>query len=371
MEKEIIIANVQYNDPEHEAALNEIKGRLISKVELHGLHDGAQNKPQTPAEHQAFILTLIEVTLQSGIDRNGQKYLPISGIAAAKLIESDTNKKERELQNAINEEEHTLSATRNEADKFKPDVKLITIRKLVFAGLVFISLSEGYLSYPAFRHAFQVIPSLFASIAIAIAVCVCSHFSGGFIKRSVNQRQMVIRYIISLVPAVIAFGMLSVLRARAYNHVTQLSVGQYVAPEYHNNVSALPIAIISILFYMVGLFLSAQFFKTPDERLREQAYIEKRNALAELQKSIQDKKDEIVRIRYDKVSRMTLAVKMFEYAVYQERHLVNFARVAAEAYKQTNRRHRTDGCPAFFAEKPIFNFNLFFNNIQTQHNEAA
>src|ERR1700733_7141489 len=96
MKQEIIITDVQYHDPEHELALNEIKGHLTTKVELQGAQDGAQDKPKTPDEHQALILNLIEVTVQKGLDLNQKRYLPISGGAAARLHEMEAEKKERE-----------------------------------------------------------------------------------------------------------------------------------------------------------------------------------------------------------------------------------------------------------------------------------
>jgi hypothetical protein len=373
MEQNIIISNVQYSDPEHEATLSKINGDLIATVELQGKQDGSQHKPKTPIEHQAHVLNLIEVTVQGAIDRNQQKYLPISGIAEAKLVEAEANKKEQELQNAIHEEEHAIPEADREVERLKPDVKLITIRRLVFTGLVFIAITEGWMSYPAFRHvSFPVIVAIIAAIAIAFAVGISNHHLGGYIKAAQNRAQFIRRYFISLIPAIAGFTVLGIMRANAYNNTTNLQVGaQHIAPQHHNTASAFSIAVISILLYWVGLFLSSKFFRTQVERMREQEYEEKCRALAALQKSIQDKKDEIVRVRYDKVSKMTLAVKMYEYAVYMERSLVNFAQEAAEKYKQKNLRHRTDGCPAFFSEKPVFHFILFFDNSKPQRNETA
>jgi hypothetical protein len=122
---------------------------------------------------------------------------------------------------------------------------------------------------------------------------------------------------------------------------------------------------------LIGLYLSSKFFRTKEERLKEQAYEEKCDALRTLQQSITDNEAEIEKVRTDKITRMTLAVKMYEYALYQERGLVNFAQQAAEAYKQKNLRHRTDGCPAFFCEKPMFHFMLFFDTVKPMRNEAA
>jgi hypothetical protein len=373
MDKEIIVTNVQYENPEHEAALNEIKGQLLQEVELKGKQDGCQNKPTTPGEHQALALNLIEVKIQGAIDLNQQRFLPISGVAAAKLAEIEANKKEQELQNAINEEEYALPNAKKDADRLKPDIKLINIRKLVFAAMVFIALTEGFLSYPAFRRvSFPVFAAFIASVAIAFAVGIAGHHLGGYIKNARNKAQTIGRYIVSLLPAIIGFGVLAVLRASAYNHDTNLQIGtQHVAPQHHGGASAVAIAIVSILLFWVGLFLSSRYFRTKEERLQEQAYEEKCQTLAALEKSIQDKRDEIVRVRYDKITRMTLAVKMYEYALHQEHRLVGFAQEAAEAYKQKNQRNRTDGIPSFFSEKPVFHFNLFFNNVKPQKYDAA
>jgi len=151
MKQEIIYSDVQYYDPEYEAALNDIKGRLLNRVELQGAHDGAENKPRTLDEYQAIILNLIEVTLQSAIDLNQKRFLPISGGTAARQYEIEAEKKVRELQNKINDDEHSLHVLISEAKELLPDIKLMRIRKWVFVGLVFVAATEGYLSYFPFR----------------------------------------------------------------------------------------------------------------------------------------------------------------------------------------------------------------------------
>ena len=375
MDQKIIISDVQYHDPEHEAILNEIEGRLTTKVELQGTQDGVHDRPKTSDEHQALILNLIEVAIQNGIDLNQKRYLPISGGAAARLIETEAEKKERELQNEIYDEEHTLPGLLNEAKKIQPDVKMMRIRKWVFVGLIFIALSEGIMSHSPLRHAnFPVLAAIIACIAIAFAVGISSHYLGGWIKDAKNRVQEVTRYAISMIPAIIGFSELASLRASAYNHTSNLQVGsRYVTSHSQSSASALAIAVVSILLYWVALFLSSHFFRTKEARLQEHAYEEKCKAVEDLQQAIKDKKDEIVKVRDEKISQMTLAVKRFEYALYQELQLINFAQEAAEAYKQKNLRHRSDGCPNFFSQKPVFHFTRFFNNAkqQTQKYEAV
>jgi hypothetical protein len=249
------------------------------------------------------------------------------------------------------------------------------IRKWVFVGLIFIAATEGYLSYSPFRHAsFPVFAAIIACIAIAFAVGISSHYLGGWIKDAKNRVQLITRYVISMIPAIIGFSVLASLRASAYNHTSNLQVGsQHITSHSQSTTSALAIAIVSILLYWVALFLSSRFFRTKEERLQEHAYEEKCKVVEALQKDIQDKKDEIVKVRYEKVAQMTLAVKRFEYALYQELQLINFAQEVAEAYKQKNLRHRKDGCPSFFSQKPVFHFTRFFDNVkqQTQKYEAV
>lgn len=373
MKQEIIVTDVQYVDPEHESALQEMKSRLLAKVELQGKQDGEQNKPKTPEEYQAFVLNLIEVTVQGAIDYNQQRYLPISGAVAAKAAENVAIKREHELQMAINDDEHALPGMELETKRLQPDVKLMHIRKWVFVGLVFIALTEGYLSYPAFRHSsFPVLPSIIASIAIAFAVGISSHYLGGYIKNAQNRTQFIWRYLVSMIPAIGGFSVLGSMRATAYNHVSSLQVGSsYVTPQAPSVASAAAITIVSILLYWVGLFLSSRFFRTRAERTQEHAYEEKCKELAAIQKGIKEKRDEIIRVRYEKVAQMALAGKRFEYALYQEQQQINFSQMASEAYKQKNMRHRSDDCPSFFSQRPQFHFTRFFDNLNFQRHEAA
>jgi hypothetical protein len=288
------------------------------------------------------------------------------------LVEIEANKKENALQNAINDDEHILRDASNEVKRLQPDVKHMQIRQLVFVGLSFIAVTEGYLSYPAFRHAsFPVLPAISACVAIAFAVGITSHHSGGFIKNAQTRAQLILCYLISLLPAIIGFSVLGYMRASAYNHVSNLQVDTDHVIAHPHSASAVSIAIVSVLLYWIALFISSRFFRTKTDRLREHAYEEKCKEVAALKKGIDSKNDEIVRVRYDKIKQMSLAVKRFEYALYLERQLINFAQEAAEAYKQKNLRHRTDGCPAFFCHKPRFNFTTFFNHGKLQNHEAV
>jgi hypothetical protein len=365
MQQQLILTEIQYRDIEHEAYLENLKHQIISTVELQGKQHGEQNMPKTIDEFRTLALNYIEVAVQGGININQQKYLPISGMSIAKLIEADADKKERELQNKINDAEHALQQARNDKKRLQPDVKLMHTRKWVFVGLVFIACTEGIASYTPFRHAnFPIFLAALASIAVAWGVGMVAHHMGGYIKKAQNWKQVVARYLLAMIPAVIGFAYLGYLRASAYNHTFNPTAStREVASHAHSSASAAAIAVVSILLYWIAVYISAKFFRTKEERLQEHAYQEKCKEVAALEQSIAEMNGAIVQVRITKNTEIAVALKKWEYAFSAECGLINFAQEAAEAYKQKNLRHRTDNvCPECFAVKPEFHFITFFNN---------
>jgi hypothetical protein len=374
MKQELILSEVQYIDLEHEGYLNNLKQQVTERGELQGKQDGTQNKPKTADGHRALILNYIEVTVQGCIDRNQQRYLPVSGVAIARHIEIQAGKKVHDLRNSINDDEHSLRDAKNEAERLKPDVKLIAIRKWVLAALVFIACAEGFFSYVPFRHAsFPVLAAIVASIAVAFGVGLSSHHLGGWIKQAKAWPQTAARYAVVLTLAIVGFSYLAMLRANAYNHKFNPTTSAHEAASHTNSTtSASAIAVVSILLYWVALFLSARYFRTKEERLQEQAYEEKCGDVSRLENGIAGKEKEIVETTANKNTEISVAFKKWEYALSIERMLINFAQEASEAYKQKNMRHRTDEVfPIFFSYKPQFNFNTFFTNVKAKQYEEA
>lgn len=374
MKQELVTQNAKFSDPETEAIIQKTKDELTTTCELQGVQDAKTNKPKTTAEHQALILNLIQVKIQTILDYLKKKFLPISGLAAAKLIQAEAEKKITELTSAIHDTEHKLIEVKKEAESLMRNPKLIETTKWVLIGLGFIAITEGFLSYSPFRYAhFPVIASIIASIAVAVAVYLGAHYSGGYIKAAKNKVQTIIRYFICMVPTVIFFSVLAGLRAGMYNHNSNVQVGSdHVSSHSTGSTSAIGIALISIILYFLGLFLSAKFYRTDEEAKKDHRYVELMEEAQLLEGGIKEKEDQIVIINYEKVAKMDQAMNVYEFAMHLEKQLVNYADEIAEHYKQKNMRFRTDGIPAFFSHKPVFNFQVFFsgnkNNSSNNNN---
>jgi hypothetical protein len=363
MNQQITISESQYKDMEHEGYLSSLKLQLAATAELQGKQHGEKNIPKTKTEFCTMVLNFIEVTIQGAININQQKYLPVSGISIAKLIEADATKKEMEIRNSIYDAEHDLDKARNEAKNLMPDVKLIKARKWVFAGLTFIACSEGAASYTPFRHAnYGIVLACLASLGVAIGVGGVAHLMGGFIKQAKNWRQTTARYLLAMIPAAIGFGYLGILRARVNNHIFSPTVNTHeITTQSPNASSATAIAAVSILLFWIALYISKKYFRTEEERLKEHAYEEKCREVCTLEGNIANKNYEIKQVLITKNTEIAIALKRWEYAFSAECGLMTFAQEAAELYKQKNLRHRTDGvCLECFATKPEFNFITFF-----------
>jgi hypothetical protein len=374
MKTQTTITLSTYFDTDHEAILNVHKQKLLEKVKLQGKQDGQSNYPTSPEHHRALVLNLIEVILQNCIDINQRRYLPISGMVVANMISQEAENKKQALRKDIKVAEHALIDARTEALKQKPDVKFMQIRKFVFAVLVVLGVTESILSFPAFRHSsFPTLQAYIASMVVGALSALIAHHLGGAVKKAQTGIQKIVRYTFALVVACVGFGALAILRADAFNKpVYILSVGNNTPTvSKHNTASALAIATISILFFMGCVFLSAQFFRTKAERIQETAYSEACELIAALENTIAECKAEIDKIESETEEQKSLALVRFEYAKYTETQIINFSQVAAEEYKQHNMIHRTDGCPAFLAQKPLFHFTRFFDTLKQSTHEPA
>lgn len=373
MKREITLTDVQYIDSEHESALQGMKDRITTKVELQGKQHGEQNKPKTPDEHQALVLNQIEITVQEAINYNQQRFLPISGVAAANLIRVEAEKREGVLQRLIADTEHSLSGLEQEIDEHKPEIARLRFLQWIFWGLVFLSVTEGVLSYSAFRHyPLNLISSIFASLGVSVFVGMSTELFAGYIQKARSASGWIFRYGICLIPAILIFLKLGEMRVRAVTASPSIHIrGENVSAPESKEPSALAIAAISIVFYAVGLAVCARYRKTDGERIAELKYRELCKKGIAAKQEIRKLEDELRQVRDDKVAEINLALRCYEYALYIESRLMDFAQIAAQAYIQKNIRFRTDGCPAFFSRKPHFHFKTFFYKLNIDNHEIA
>ena len=371
MESQTGYQNQQYVNADFEAHLKEIRECLLIKAESLGVENGLGNQPHSVQEHCALIIQMIETGIQQAIYSNELTYLPGSGWPEAKIVETEAQKQTSLVQNSIHDDKQSLKQAVYLAQSLQPDLKLISYRNFAMVCVVFMGFYEGVTSYSPLRYAqLQPFNAFVASIAIALGAGFIAHFGGGYIKEAQSTFKKRFYYMVIMFFAIVGFYGLACLRAKYYNHHVDFDVSNSETnSELYNNVSALIIATISILLFWISLFLSIRFFRTEAVRLQESAYVNKCKEVEKIEKDIQEKNDLISNIQKNKVERMTGAIKRFEHAITNENLLVNYAQELAEAYKQKNIRHRTDGIPAFYAQKPQFNFIRLFNNVKPWRNE--
>ncbi len=359
----------QYADPAHTGYLEKIKGDLHDRVKLDAKHHGEQNKPNTEPEFRALILNLIQTTIQSGIDKTQEIFLPVSGIVVSRQILAEAQKKTDKLDVTHRDLEHRQTALHKRVDAVKPDLMHIRNRKIVMLVMIVIAVMDGYLSYAGFRFAsLPLAGALLASFGVAAAIYYGAHYLGKYIAKATTAWQKRIRWLISLAPYACGFYYLAVLRAGAYNHVTHYATT--ATPTISNHVTATSIAALSFLLYWLSLYLSTHFYKSDEERKREQDYTELCKEIAEVDGLIRDNREECVSIQQKAHAEANLALATYEYALACECGLKTYAQQMAEEYKTINLRFRTDGtCPEFFARIPDFNIKTFFQNITPKQHE--
>ncbi|MBS1633858.1 MAG: hypothetical protein JST10_14945 [Bacteroidetes bacterium] len=362
----------KYSDPEYAAHVAKVKKDVLTHIELEATHHGAQNRPNTLPEFQALTLNYIQTTVQGAIDSNQERFLPISGVIILNKIKAECQEKIDTLNATRKDKDHIATKLKNEAASLKTKMIASPWSWIGYTCISGISISEGLLSYPAFRHAsFPVLAAVSAATGIALGVGLGAHYLGGYIRRSETKKQFYKRYAIALTPFVVGFSALGSLRAGAYNHVSSIAVQAEHTINSAASASGWTIALISILLYWLGLFLAIRFYKTDAERKQEQDYNSILANIECIEQDIQDIDEKIAVIQAYAEAQASEAAGIYEYALATECGLISFAKQAAEAYKAKNLRFRTDNrIPEIFSSIPEFQFQTFFQNIKPKQDET-
>lgn len=360
----------KFTDFEHESVIQRLKGDLLVNIELQAKHHGARNIPFHIDEYRAHVFNAIETRVQVAIDSNQQRHLPISGMLIAKKIQDEATAKEASIQASLLDEEHQFKALQREIDRINLYGPSKYWRAFLHCILVLIAVSEGAMSYPAFRYAgFSTLAALAASFGVVAAVGVGAFFVSGYIRSSRNESIQHLRYALALGAYFTGFYFLGQLRADAINNAPKIDFASENAgiPVPSISVCGCAIAAVSFLLFWLALFLCLRIWRNKRETDQERDYYKKVARKEEAGAAIELLRGELQALRTTTNEQVGMALARFEYALSVENDLIGFARIAADRYKECNLRYRTDGlCPHFYSFPPQFQFNRFFNNSQNQ-----
>lgn len=363
-----ITGHSRYADIVNDGYISSLEKELLTYSGLQGKQNGLQNLPTTESEIRAYIMNTIESKIQFEIDRNHQINVPVSGVVVAQRLNTEAGKVIEVLKGDLASNEHIHQPLKEQKKQLTPDLQKRRMRRWVYAGAAVISMAEGFFAYEAFTAAsFPRIPAFFAALGIAIGVGFGLHFLARYILQAETRIQRLCRYCIVLIPAFIGFFALGSLRAQSYN--THVDINPHATEVFvpsTSGVSGMSLTIISFLLFLIALLFSIRFYKTKEERMRDQEYDQVCGEIKRLSAAMQAIRDKIETIQKDASEKTAEALGRFEYALATEKRLKAIARRAVDAYIDANLRHRSDkSCPEFFSRPPAFNFKLFFDNMKT------
>ena len=359
----------QFESSDTGDSISHFETQLLSYCETQAKHDGSQNKPTSEGELRLLAMNHIETEVQVAIEKNKIRYLPISGVVVAQKYDTDAKSKTKEISADVYESEHKIAQLENTKKQNCPDKKAKLKRSIIFGIVVFNSAIEGTFVYEALRaSSFPKIAALISGVSLALGCGILTHVSANYIKRSTSIKQMLYRYLLILIPAVVGCYFIGHLRAKAYTSLIQLDALVNNSTLSHSTlISGWGVTIICFLTFLMGLVISVKYAKTEKEELQEKEYDK---ACAESDKhleEVQKKKKEINEIQKDNQSKTEQALANFEHAHAVEKRLKLIAQKAINVYTITNIRYRKDSIiPAILSNPPAFQFTTFFENINNK-----
>jgi predicted permease len=340
---------------------------LYIYADVEGKNTGIENKPRSEAEMKAIIFNRIQTTIQGVMEENYRAHTPIHPMVVANKIEIDAKEEAKRVQAEVMQLNHDLEIANYEHKQIKlPFIKRY-ISYVILACLCFIGVGDALLSYSGFRFfGLPVSGAIVASIVVFLVVVLGGHFLGRAIRDAELKSQRMMRIALSLIAAFLFFLFLGMLRANAYNYDDSTAVAaSFVSKAEHQDVTAYPIAVLSFLTFTLGLYISARFSLTKDQRASLQVYEVSERTIRRLRNEIATREKAIAEINRDKNEDVRTALATYETALANENQLIASADIALQRFINANLRHRTDGeCPEYFSNPAKFQFKKFFDKIK-------
>lgn len=362
--------NEQHGSEQIEAIKN-MQERLLLEAELQGKQDGANNKPATVHGYRAGIYTKVQTTVQSFIDDNQQRHLPVSAVAVAGKKKATNDKRIAGLQARLNDVLIQLQTTTALTKKNRPDKTESMLRLFMLPLVILIGGADGWFSYDAWRNlSLQVAGAVIASTGVGLAVGIGAHLSADFIKKATDPVYRYLRYVGVLLLYLAGFYYISYLRTSAANY----SPGEYAqtltgygTPE---PVSAWTITLISFLLFWFALFTSLKLWRSPEELKKIRAYKEAEKERLSLVEEKQELESQITSLQKDAERIDKETISKLDFAKSVECALVSFSQLVLGKYIEANILYRSDNTtPDFFSNTQQIQFKTYFTNSKTDENE--
>jgi hypothetical protein len=203
----------------------ELEKELMLFAEVQGKQNGIDNKPVTEREFKAQFLNKVESKIQDAIDENQRENLPVSGMVVAQTKQKEATEIINPLQSDLNDKGLEHRTLEERIKEFTPDLRKRRTRQLIYAGLVIISITEGFFAFGALRRIpMSFIPALINSAAIAAAIGIATHTLSGYIAKAKTRLEYLKRFLISVTPIFTGFYFLGILRAKGLNTAAQMNL---------------------------------------------------------------------------------------------------------------------------------------------------
>jgi len=335
---------------------------LTAFAELQGKHLGIEDRPRTLPEFKVGIGNFIQSSIQSALDQNHRSYLAYSELAHAKYLENQAKIQCDLKQKEINHLELKLEKSKAEAKRLKPRAVRRWLRRIAFAGLAFVAVTDGILSYDAFRYqSYPVFVAIAASCMVTVLI-LGSHFLPKYVKAGSTARIRMARHALIVTLYSLGFCVISHFRSHAYSYHESLGVDiTPVTPA----VNEFDFAVISTLGFMIAFYVTLQGWKTQEEIAQEDDYRAVLKEMEEISREIGVLTAERRKLNSEAGTALKDATKIFEDAKSAENALISSWDHVISHFGIVNSRFRKT-VPDIISNYPSPFFKTYFQTLNIQ-----
>jgi hypothetical protein len=354
METNIIAINT-FTLPAVENAITKLDTDLTEDIALDAKHKAQRETEMTYAEFKVSVVDPTESKCQDTINFVRQQGMAWAHLVNTKEFEQQTAKECEQLQIQCNEKERKLYPLEKQKHLLIHG-SLKNKKGWLFMPIAFtVGLADGTLAYFSFRHSYSTSMAFITAGAIAVIIS-CTHFAyAPWIKQTKNAIQRWCK--IGAVSAV-GFGFfywIANLRVQAMNNIINLdplSTNQTMAA----TLSHWAVCIISFVLFGCVVALSLTFWKSKDQRLKEQEYKKVCAEIAKLTSEMQALKTKNEELQ-EKVRAQKNAIRLlYNYLKESIRRIKTIGDKACKEFKRVYAQFRIR-IPDFFVD----NADLFFD----------
>lgn len=348
-----------------------LEDHLTDTMKLNAKADALSGKVFTVQIFKTVVIESVQVQVQKEIDKSHTALNPFTKKAIAQHAQKETAQKaELAIKEVHSLTENQLPIKRqiDSSHVSKWDVWNHRIGRMI---IISFGLVEGFFLFQSliYNGTYMMI-SVTIGLILAIGFVFLTEAKAKLLYAIENVWKRILIGFLMSIPVFIGLYCIGQFRVAGYESYRTIQVSLGNADLQTEVMSAITLAGISYLIYVLGLIISLKFYLNPEQKNSLNKYkkltvqhFEIENIKEEIQSHINQCQAEA-----DKLSEE--ALKAWEEAVLNERRLVSIAQSARQTYINTYSKYATTILPEYLTNPPCFQFTLYVSLINNQNHDS-